>query len=357
MFLSRHKRRLLIAKIRRTPIKVSTLHSLLQRIKTAIARKKRQNRVGRPSSMMVELTNLCNLKCITCPREYSFGAQMDKGMMDLELFKSIIDEVGSTLDSLGLTGLGETFLYKDLISAVDYVRDQYPHILLFVSINAHLPKSVEIASKLRGKIDTLQVSMDGLGETYDTVRLGGSFDTFDVNFRQIVQLMQGSQTGIVLNAVIVAENFRQMADMIEYAGSLGLRSLNMTPVNLASMPDAQGFKLDFLQTAEFKMSWQRAVEVAKEYPELEWTAPNFGSLGSMGMCSYLYNHFYVTWDGKMPPCCAKPFPKEFSYGSVRDGVMNTINSEIAQNFRNEWHRDQIPSFCHQCVGIQSKESK
>lgn len=35
-------------------------------------------RVAHPSSIMLEVTNHCNLKCITCPREYQYGEDMDK---------------------------------------------------------------------------------------------------------------------------------------------------------------------------------------------------------------------------------------------------------------------------------------
>ncbi len=35
-------------------------------------------------------------------------------------------------------------------------------------------------------------------------------------------------------------------------------------------------------------------------------------------CHLPWNHFYVSWDGYMTPCCAKPFPKELNFGNVFD---------------------------------------
>ena len=74
----------------------------------------RSANVAYPPTIMFEVTNHCQLKCVTCPREYAFGKQMDKGFMDFERFKAVMDEASPYLDSVGLTGLGETFLYQDL---------------------------------------------------------------------------------------------------------------------------------------------------------------------------------------------------------------------------------------------------
>src|ERR1043166_7277477 len=70
--------------------------------------------VAYPSSIMIEVTNNCNLKCITCAREYEFGHGMDKGFVNLDSFKKVVDEAFPYVDSIGLTGLGETLMYKQL---------------------------------------------------------------------------------------------------------------------------------------------------------------------------------------------------------------------------------------------------
>ncbi len=46
--------------------------------------------VAHPSTIMLEVTNHCNLHCITCPREYAYGKAMDKGNVDLSLLKKMV---------------------------------------------------------------------------------------------------------------------------------------------------------------------------------------------------------------------------------------------------------------------------
>lgn len=55
-----------------------------------------------PSTLMLELTNKCNLHCITCPREYGYGRRMDIGNMDTALARNIIDSAYPYLQSIGL---------------------------------------------------------------------------------------------------------------------------------------------------------------------------------------------------------------------------------------------------------------
>jgi wyosine [tRNA(Phe)-imidazoG37] synthetase (radical SAM superfamily) len=100
-------------------------------------------KVGHPSTLMLEVTNQCNLHCITCPREFNYGKEMDKGFMDYDHLKKIVDESIPYIDSIGLTGLGEPTLYKDLVPAIDYIRSKSKGISFhFLQTPACLPVSM-----------------------------------------------------------------------------------------------------------------------------------------------------------------------------------------------------------------------
>ena len=145
-------------------------------------------KVAYPSTIMIELTNQCNLACTICPREYNFGKAMDKGNMTVAQTKNIIDEVWPYLDSIGLTGMGETFIYKEIVEIVDYIKFKNKGIIISVSTNAMLPNFIEIVSKLVNKIDTIQISIDGLGSVYESIRKKASFETLENNLHQLVDL-------------------------------------------------------------------------------------------------------------------------------------------------------------------------
>ena len=75
-----------------------------------------------PEIVQIESTNLCNAKCVFCPRDEMHRRQ---GVMDMELFRKIVDECAA----LGITHVrvhnyGEPFLDRQLVEKVRYAKQQ-----------------------------------------------------------------------------------------------------------------------------------------------------------------------------------------------------------------------------------------
>ena len=313
----------------------------------------RSANVAYPPTIMFEVTNHCQLKCVTCPREYAFGKQMDKGFMDFERFKAVMDEASPYLDSVGLTGLGETFLYQDLPRAAEYVRAKNRGIRIFVSTNAHLENSPEIVAQLvrERAIDTIQISIDGVGEVYNRVRVQGDFAAFQRNVRHIAQIAAPTETKIMFNMVVLEENYAQMADLFEFAHREGIKHVTYTPLNLAAVTDKDLSYYRLFTSEKFLRELRRLRETAERYPEMTCSPPNFSENRPFEICRFPWWHVYITWNGYLVPCCAKPFPKELHFGNVfEDGLLNTLNSARFQQFRTLWLTRQMPPFCARCYG-------
>ena len=309
----------------------------------------RSTKVPHPSSIMLEVTNHCNLACITCPREYAYGEQMDKGFMHLDAMKKVVDEAFPYVDSIGLTGLGETFMYKNLPEIVDYIRLKNQGIIISVSTNAHLPISIKMAEQLADKLDTIQISIDGIGKVYEKVRLKSEYSFFYENMLQTVEICRGKRATVMFNFVAIKENYTDMADVVSLAGKLGVKYVNITPFNVASVTIHDKSYYDFFQTKEFKSELIRAKEKAKEFPEMEFTTWDIEAPKGFRKCDLVWSHFYVSWDGYATPCCAKPFPKELNFGSIfKDGLMKSLNNTDYRKFRKMWYRNETPEFCKNC---------
>jgi len=309
----------------------------------------RSTKVPHPSSIMLEVTNQCNLACITCPREYTYGEQMAKGFMDMEKMKKVVDEAFPYVDSIGLTGLGETFMFKKLPEIVDYIRSKNNGIIISVSTNAHLPISVKMAEDLADKIDTIQVSIDGIGKVYEKVRLKSDYSFFYENMLQTIEACRGKRATVMFNFVAIKENYQDMAEVVELAGKLGVKYVNITPFNVASVTIHDKTYYDFFQTTEFKSELKRAKAMAKNYPEIEFTTWDIEAPKGFRKCDLVWSHFYVSWDGYATPCCAKPFPKELNFGSIfDDGLMKCLNNKDYRQFRAMWYRNEPPEFCKNC---------
>lgn len=348
------KRKLLKAakRIKNLPRGIYLLKYFSNKIKNVVLTKRKSLVVAYPSSIMIELTNHCNLKCITCAREYIFGEQMNKGFMDFDKFKKIVDEVYPYVDSIGLTGLGETFLYRHFTEAVDYIRNKSKGIIISCSINAHLKSSVDVARSVINNIDTIQISIDGIGDVYNTVRRRADYNFFIENVKQIVAASKNSSTDLMFNMVVLKENYHQMSDMLRLANELGIKYLNIIPMNIVSRTDLDISYYKFFQSQEFKDEYFKTKQLAKSYSAVELTFYDFESPASFHKCRFMWNYFYITWDGYVPPCCAKPFPKEKNFGSAfSDKLIDVLNTKNFQDFRKDWLEEKNPEFCDKCFNI------
>jgi MoaA/NifB/PqqE/SkfB family radical SAM enzyme len=350
MFERLNKRRLhlLWKLIANTRLNADLGRYLLNRIRTLCLNRNHSTTIAHPTNGMIELGNQCNLHCIMCPREFQYGKEMDKGYMPLERAKQIIDEMYPYLDSIGLTGLGETLLYPHLLELVRYIKQKKKSIIITISTNAHLKNYRERITPILPYIDNIQFSVDGgCAETYDAIRPKTSFEEITQNIRYTIN--EGNDVTFMINCVVMRENCHDMKKVILLAQELGVRYVNFNCVSIASDPGRDRTFYDFFQSAEFQSCVKEVEAMREQFSEMEITGPVFPVNGEFRDCIFPWEYPYITWDGYYVPCCGKPFPKLLHFGNVFEkGVMNVLNSPEAQAFRRMWQKNTPPSFCHNC---------
>ncbi len=318
----------------------------------------KSTKIAYPSTIMLELTNHCNLACTTCPREYDYGKKMDKGVMDVDAAKKVIDQLWPYLDSVGLTGMGETFMAKDIETIVDYIKSKNKGIIISISTNAMLPNFIELASKVIGKIDTIQISIDGVGEVYENIRKKASYERLYSNLVKLAEISKGTDTDLMLNMVVTKENYSDMHKIVSLASEIGIKYVDYTLFNLASVTNIDRLYYNFYKTDEFLNELKTLEEVAAKNKSVTITNNNFKTDNGFKKCPFPWTHFYICWNGFVAPCCAKPFPKELNFGNVfSDNVMNVLNSDSYRNFRKMWYKNITPGFCNKCHFIDIEPIK
>jgi len=320
------------------------------RINYLIKKQKRSIRLPHPISLMIELTNHCQLKCMICAREHRYGQEMDKGHMKFEQFKKLIDENHVYLDRIGLTGLGETLLYPHIIEAVRYIRAKNKGISVFISTNAYQANAAQIVAQIADDIDTLQISLDGIGSVFEGIRLKSNYNKYYNNLKAIVKHGRGRRMTVKFNMVVFKQNYHQMSEVVNLASQLGVQEIYFNTFNLV----ANDFDLslyDFYNEEIFRDEFKKSCNMADKlgiyvaYHELD-------EQKGFKYCAYPWDDFYISWDGFSVPCCAKPFPKEKNFGNVfQIGLHAAINNIEFQKFRQLANQNITPDFCHRCHKI------
>jgi len=295
-----------------------------------------------PSTLMVELTNRCNVNCLHCPREFTLGKAMDVGEMEFQFFKAIFDQCYVTLTSISLTGLGETLLYRDLFRVTDYVKKKREDLQISISINGTLLNDEMITRLCGSGIHTVQISIDGYDQTsFSNIRKNINFGKFTERVRKLAE--EADRTiDVCANVVLMRENISELPQFVDFIKKLSIRKINFTPINLVAVDFEDSYYEIFGDTR-----FQRQVKQLEEKAQKEELTITFYK--PVVPCTFPWDAIYITWDGYIVPCCAKPFPKVLNFGDLHQQKFEeVVNCPEFRKFREQMIKGNIPPFCEKC---------
>src|SRR5947208_11244878 len=118
-----------------------------------------------PEIVQIESTNICNAKCVFCPRD---DMHRDQGVMSRELFKKVVDECAA----LGITHVrmhnyGEAFLDRYLTEKVRYAKEKGIREVGVISNGSLITEKVA-RGIIEAGLDAINISVDAGGkEVFD----------------------------------------------------------------------------------------------------------------------------------------------------------------------------------------------
>src|SRR3954463_9662220 len=139
-----------------------------------------------PGRIFIECTAACNISCTQacCAPETGITRTRQAGMLDFDLFRRIVDEVGSSLVRIDFFNYGEAFLHKRAVEMCEYIKSRFPHIYLYTSTNGLALTEAQARRLVHSGIDEVTFSIDGATpESYAKYRQRGKFDVAIANLR------------------------------------------------------------------------------------------------------------------------------------------------------------------------------
>src|SRR5438067_1279143 len=139
-----------------------------------------------PTRMFIECTAACNISCnqACCAPEKGITRTREAGMLDFDLFRRVVDEVGSSLTRIDFFNYGEAFLHKRAVEMCEYIKTKFPHIYLYTSTNGLAFTEQQARRLVHSGIDEVTFSIDGATpESYARYRQRGKFDVAIHNLR------------------------------------------------------------------------------------------------------------------------------------------------------------------------------
>src|SRR3989449_848089 len=132
-----------------------------------------------PSRMYIECTAACNISCnqACCAPETGITRTRQAGMLDFDLFRRVVDEVGASLVRIDFFNYGEAFLHKRAVEMCEHIKSRFPQIYLYTSTNGLALTDAQARRLVHSGIDEVTFSIDGATpESYVKYRQRGRFD-------------------------------------------------------------------------------------------------------------------------------------------------------------------------------------
>jgi radical SAM protein with 4Fe4S-binding SPASM domain len=258
-------------------------------------RLKRPINPGYPYRLVIDPTNLCNLRCPLCPTGLGKSGR-PKGMMSLEDFKRIVDVLAEHALGIILYNWGEPFINGQVYEMIRYASKR--KLSTFVSTNLTLLTEDDARRIVDSELDHLRLSIDGVSqEVYSVYRRGGDLHRVLRNVQLLLETrdkMGALHPVVDWFFIVMRHNEHEMFDAWRLARQIGVDSIYFAKVLPVNSFDTM--ELPFLGKEDtLALQWLPALSAFR--PDLSKTYLNRGT------CPWLWKSVVVNYDGTISPCC------------------------------------------------------
>jgi radical SAM protein with 4Fe4S-binding SPASM domain len=251
---------------------------------------KRPIQWGVPDSISFEPTTSCNLRCPECPSGLRSFTR-PKGMLEMNFFRNMIDQLAPELIYLTFYFQGEPYLNPDFLDMVKYASSK--KIYTATSTNAHYLDDENARRTVESGLDRLIISLDGTTqEVYSQYRVGGDLDKVLRGAANIVKWKKrlNSKTPYVFfQFLVVRPNEHQLREARELSLKTGVDGIRYKTAQI----------YDFASDPNQLIPQHSLLTRYKKTKDGSYISKN----PMQNHCWRLWHAPVITWDGLVVPCC------------------------------------------------------
>lgn len=227
--------------------------------------------------LMVETTNRCNLKCVTC---FSHQDGRVKTDMPLKSFVKLIKVNKGSISHISLYNYGEPLLNRSISAMIRYakkagIRD------VKLATNGMLLTRQKAVSLVHSGLDCISISLDGASQgSYAQFRAGGDWGMVVKNIARLVAIRDKAGCGpeIEIQFIIMKRNEHEIAEIESLARKLKVDTLRLKMVLVK------------------KAKWNYLLPKNDQYNR-------YAKLKVKKVCFKPYEELVINSDGTVIPCC------------------------------------------------------
>ena len=263
-------------------------------------------------------TSCCPLQCPGCPTGLRLGKRKPQ-MLEWELYKCLIDEIGDYLFYIELHNWGEPLLHKQTPEFIRYAKSKDIYVIIHTNLSIRLSDEY-IQNLVRSGLDKLVASVDGATqETYERYRRGGNLSLVRNNMERIQAAKRalGSKTPVIIwKFLVFKHNEHEIAtarkiykdwgaDYVDFIGPF--MDSNILEAGIACSSIAK-----YASPFEYQAQLRTKTDHKRKPP----------------LCSSLYVALTLNSDGSVSPCCGIIDENDdFAKYSPSSGFFSAWNSD------------------------------
>jgi MoaA/NifB/PqqE/SkfB family radical SAM enzyme len=249
---------------------------------------RRDRLLSMPYRYTIDPINVCNLRCPLCPTGLGI-LKRDRGLISLEDFKRLVDQIAPWAYLLELYNWGEPFLHPDIFEMIRYAHDHKIVVRLSSNLN-HFDEQLAVKTVQSG-LDAIIVSIDGATEeTYQRYRRRGKLETV---LRNLHYLLEARKTCRATNPLITVRllvnryNEREIPVLRQMVLGMGVDVFTVGDLFIDTFSVEQ--RQEWLPSDARNSSYQ--------YESKD------DAIQNVWHCSDLWESMTINWDGGVAPCC------------------------------------------------------
>src|SRR5271165_1978060 len=306
----------------------------------AVAARRERTAEADPVCLYLEVTNRCNLLCVTCPR--TFEELEPPADMSWSLFTKIVDQVPNVARVV-LHGVGEPMLVKNLPRMIRYLKDRGTYVLF--NTNGTLLNPKKFPEIVATGLDELRVSLDAADrESYAKVRGKDFFNRIvrDVGkFTAYLKQTGANKPLVSLWLTGLKETVAQLPDFVRLAAQMDVHEVHLQRLVF----DDVGYGMARPESSLFEATRreeQATIDTAAELARQLGIVLDASGATEPGLslkqqederpwatCRRPWSLMYFTAHGRALPCCIAPF-------SVRGYENYTLGNATQDDLREIW---------------------
>lgn len=294
----------------------------------------REKILRKPSQVILEMTNRCNLNCPYCMvgMQNELVAKHGNAAHDLmsremgEMSEATFASVLTNIKDFGIAKVymhfqGEPFLNKNIVKYAKALKDAGLEIGVFTNGLAFTDNNISAIADV--ELDLIRFSVDGAtAQTYESNRVGGKFDKVVENMKKVAKAHEGKRTRIEWQFLPMRNNEHEVEQARLLAKDIGVNFF----------------------TKGFRPTDKSLMPVDKKYHASFHVKP----------CKDIYHQLGIYWNGDVVPCCYDVDGKEVMGNVLNDSLKNIWNNNKYKNFRTRLlnvlkQPKAEPSICKTCL--------